>query len=303
MGYPLEPDQGQDVNARTRVVGLIVTDIGNAFYTEVSAGAIDAARANGYEVFLAHTQESSETLAHVVETMIARRVDGIILTVLHPDDGDVVRRLRGAGTPVIQFSRRIPDLRADFVGVDDLAMADAILRHIVEVHGHTDLAVVTGPRNSTASSARAAGFVATAKALGIDLPSHRRFSAYLADEGGNKVVNRMIEDDDVPRAIVCGSDAIASGVIGALRWHGYRVPEDVAVTGVDGVYPPLSMLAELTTVSQPRREMAWVAVEQLIRRIEGAGGPAKEFISPHHIRRGTSCGCARPMPEGSPPSP
>lgn len=302
IGYPLEPHQGQNINERTSVIGLILHDISNAFYTEVSAGAIDAARAKGFEVFLAHTQESKETLAQVVETMISRRVDGIVLTVLHPDDGDIVRRLRGVGTPIIQLSRRIPDLGADFVGVDDISVSDDILRHIVQVHGYTDIAVVTGPRNSSASSTRAAGFVATAKALGIDLPPRRRFSAYLADEGGNKVVRRMIDDNDIPRAIVCGSDAIASGVIGALRWHGYRVPDDVAVTGVDGVYSPLSMLAELTTVSLPRREMARTAVDQLIRRIDGAGGPPKEFIAAHHIRTGTSCGCARSAPEPAVPT-
>ncbi len=296
LGYPLRPDQGRPVGARTKVIGLVLTDIGNPFYTEISAGVIDEARAAGYEVFLAHTQESSQTLAGVIETMVSRRVDGVVLTVLHSDDGAVVRRLRAAGIPYIQLSRRIPGLRADFVGVDDAAMADEILRHVVQTHGHTDVAVVSGPRSSSASAARAAGFVATAAALELDLPPRRRFSAYLADDGGNKVAHPMIADDDVPGAIVCGSDAIASGVIGALRWNGIRVPEDVAVTGIDGVYPPLSMLAELTTVSQPRRAMARASVERLVSRIERTGGPPREVISPHRLRLGTSCGCSRPAP-------
>ncbi|WP_443045182.1 substrate-binding domain-containing protein [Streptomyces sp. NBC_00145] len=180
-----------------------------------------------------------------------------------------MRRLRGAGVPFIQFSRRIPDLRADFVGVDDFAVASDILRHVVEDHGNTDVAVITGPPNSSASSTRAVSFVRTAQAIGLTLPPYRRFNAYLAAEGGHTVVQRLMARNDLPRAIVCGSDAIASGVIGALRSQGLRVPEDVAVTGVDGVFPAASMLAELTTISVPRRRIAELSVEQLIKRVDG----------------------------------
>lgn len=291
MGYPLERHASHSPQPPSRVLGLILTDITNPFYAEVSAGVIDAARARGYEVFVAHTQESRETLASVVEAMVARRVDGVVSTVFHPDDGDIARLLRGAQIPFIQMSRRIPNLRADYVGVDDVTGAEDILRHVVVDHGHNDIAVITGPRNSTASSARAETFVATAVRLGVPLPAHRRFNAYLVAEGGYRVVHRMLADDDLPRAVVCGSDAIASGVIGAVRARGLRVPEDVAVTGYDGVFPAASMLAELTTVSLPRRRMADLAVRRLVRRIEGAGGPPREFIQPHYIRIGTSCGC------------
>lgn len=291
LGYPLEQHHPRPEVARTQVIGLILADISNPYYAELSAGTIDAARAHGYEVFLAHTQESAQTLASVVTTMIARRVDGVVLTVLHPGDGDIVRQLRRAGTPFVQLSRRIPKLHADFVGVDDRSSADQILRHIVEVHRHKDVAVITGPRNSSASAARAGAFVATAHELGLALPPHRRFHAYLTAEGGHRVVQHLIANDDIPKAIVCGCDAIASGVIGALRGHGLRVPEDVAVTGIDGVFSAASMLAELTTVDLPNRKMAELAVEQLNRRINGVGGPAQDFIHPHRLRLGTTCGC------------
>ena len=294
LGYPLEKHDARVKKQPTRVLGLIHPDIENPFYSEVSAGAIDAARVQGYEVFLAHTQERSETLASVTRAMIARGFDGIILTVLHPDDGERIRELRRASIPFIQMSRRIPKLRADYVGVDDVAGADAIFRHAVS-HGYKDIAVVTGPQNSSASAARAQTFVVTAERLGIPLAGHRRFNAYLSAEGGYRVVQRLIADNDMPRAIVCGSDAIASGVIGGLRANGFRVPMDVAVTGFDGVSPAASMLAELTTVSLPRKRMATLAVEQVIRRIEGRGGPVQDLIQTYRIRIGTSCGCE---PEG-----
>jgi LacI family transcriptional regulator len=291
LGYDLEQHPARVKAQRTRVLGLIHPDMSNPFYSDLSAGAIDAARAEGYEVFLAHTQENSETLASITSAMIARNVDGIIFTVLHPDDGERIRELRRASIPFIQVSRRIPNLRADWVGVDDVAGASEILRHVVG-HDYRDIGVVTGPSNSSASAARAESFIDTSREIGLPLPANRRFSAYLSEEGGRRLILRLIDEDNVPRALVCGSDAIASGVIGGLRANGYRVPEDVAVTGYDGVFPAASMLAELTTVGLPRKQMARIAVQQVIRRIEGVGGPVRDFLHPYRLRIGTSCGCS-----------
>jgi LacI family transcriptional regulator len=303
VGYPLDQHAARPKPQWTRVLGLIHPDISNPFYSDVSAGAIDAARAQGYEVFLAHTQENAHTLESILHAMTARGVDGIVFTVLHHDDGERIRELRRTKLPFIQLSRRIPNLRADFVGVDDIAGAEMILRHILG-HGYQDVCVVAGPRNSSASAARAESFATTARKFGLRLPNNRRFNADLNEEGGHRVVEHLLDTDDLPQALVAGSDAIASGVIGSLRAHGIRVPEDVAVTGFDGVFAAASMPAELTTVSLPRKHMAMVAVEQVIRRIEGAGGPVRDFIHPFHIRIGTSCGCRpqQPIPVRSHPA-
>jgi LacI family transcriptional regulator len=297
LGHTSSTRAAQLRSQRTRVIGLVLTDIANPFYTEVAAGTIDAARAQGYEVFLAHTQERSETLAGVVEAMIARQVDGVVLTVLHPDDGEVIRSLRGAHIPFVQLSRRIPQLEADFVGIDDTAAAAEIMIHVLD-HGYEDVTMIAGPRNSSASSARADGFLRITQERGVQLTGTRRISTYLSEDGGHRAVTRILADGRPPRALVCGSDAIAAGAIGALRAHGLRVPEDVAVTGFDGLFPGTSPLAELTTVSQPRREMAEVALEMLVRRIDGSGKAHQTNIRPHELRIGTTCGC--PRREGRP---
>ena len=275
---------------RTRVIGLVLTDIANPFYTEMAAGTIDAARTQGYEVFLAHTQEDQGTLASVVDTMIARQVDGVVLTVLHPDDGEVIRSLRSARIPFVQLSRRIPHLEADFVGIDDIAAASEVMGHVLD-HGHTDITVIAGPRNSSASAARARGFSRTAESRGVDLTGIHRINTYLTEDGGHRAVTRILADGPPPQALVCGSDAIAAGAIGALHSRGIRVPDDVAVTGFDGLFPETSLMAELTTVSQPRREMAELALELLIHRIDGSGKAYQTNIRPHALRIGTTCGC------------
>lgn len=290
LGHTSSSRADQLRSQRTRVVGLVLTDIANPFYTEVAAGVIDAARARGYEVFLAHTQEQAETLAGVIDAMVARQVDGVVLTVLHPDDGEVIRSLRGAHIPFVQLSRRIPQLEADFVGIDDRAAAAELMTHVLD-HGYDDVTMIAGPRNSSASAARAEGFMSTAQARGVSLTGARRISTYLTEDGGHRAVTRILTSGPPPRALVCGSDAIAAGAVGALRAHGLSVPEDVAVTGFDGLFPATSPLAELTTVSQPRREMAEIALEMLVRRIDGSGKAHQTNIRSHELRIGTTCGC------------
>jgi LacI family transcriptional regulator len=217
---------------RTRVIGLVLNDIANPFYTEIAAGIIDAARVRGYGVFLAHTQESAEVLKSVIDSMIARQVDGIVLTVLHPDDGEVIRALRRTHAPFVQVSRRIERIDADFVGIDDFSAAAEMMEHVLG-HGHREVAIIVGPRNSSASAARERGFGATAQAHGVRNVGAWRVNTVLTEAGGRQAVERMVSANLLPRAMVCGSDAIALGAMSALRNHGLKVPEDVAVTGFE----------------------------------------------------------------------
>ncbi|MBY4130131.1 LacI family DNA-binding transcriptional regulator [Rhodococcus fascians] len=275
---------------RTRVIGLVLTDIANPFYAEIAAGAIDAARSKGYEVFVSHTQEDPDTLRSITEAMIARQVDGVVLTVLHPDDGDIIRSLRSAHIPFVQLSRRIESIAGDFVGIDDFTAATQMMEHVVG-HGYTDIVTITGPRTSSASAAREAGFRSVTDRHGLRVPSG--ITTYLSEAGGSQAVEQLLSSKVLPRALVCGSDVIALGAISALRSNNIRVPQDVAVTGFDGLFPGASSLVELTTVRQPRRELAEQALDLLVRRIDGIGGSFQAVLRAHEMRIGTTCGCTR----------
>lgn len=277
---------------RSRVIGLVLTDIANPFYAEIAAGAIDAARGKGYEVFVSHTQEDPGTLRSITEAMIARHVDGVVLTVLHPDDGDVIRSLRSAHIPFVQLSRRIESIAGDFVGIDDFTAATQMMEHVVE-HGYTDIVTITGPRTSSASAAREAGFRSVTDRHGLRASNERGITTYLSEAGGAQAVQQLLSSKVLPRALVCGSDVIALGAISALRINNIRVPQDVAVTGFDGLFPGASSLVELTTVRQPRRELAEQALDLLVRRIAGVGGSFQSVLRAHEMRIGTTCGCSR----------
>ena len=88
-------------------------------------------------------------------------------------------------------------------------------------------------------------------------------------------------------------------MLAGLRAHGIKVPGEVAVTGFDGLLPGVAPLVRLTTIAQPRREMAERSVELLLRRLAGTGGSAQNVVLGHELRIGTTCGCPAAVPRAA----
>lgn len=279
-------------NGRSHTFGLVLAHMANPFYPELSVGVTDAARAGGYQVFLARTRDDEESLSEAIRAMVDHSVDGIVLTVARSDNADALRQLRIARTPFVQLSRFFPQAGGDFVGIDDRAAAMEIMHHALS-HKPGSVATIVGPRCSSASAAREQGFVAEADRQGLSIPGTWRVSVDLTEDGGRRAARHLLRLSQKPRMIVCGSDAIAIGVLEEAFLHGLRVPHDVAVTGFDGISIAISPLVDLTTIIQPFRLMAQRAVEQLIQSIENPNSSNERQVIAHSLRLGSSCGCPR----------
>ncbi|MEU2036711.1 LacI family DNA-binding transcriptional regulator [Nocardia amamiensis] len=279
----------------SNVIGLVLADIANPFYPGLAAGVTDAAHASGYEVLLGHTKDDPDTLRRLVGVMIERQVDGVVLTALRRDDAEAIRELRRAHIPYVQLSRRIPQVAGDYVGIDDAAAARELMNHVAG-HGYPTIAVVVGPRASSASAAREKVFAEVAREHGMRLPAAWRISTQLSEAGGRAAAEHLFGLPEQPAAVVCGSDAIALGVMAAALGSGLRIPDDLAVTGFDGLPLATSPLVDLTTVTQPRQQMARDSVTLLLRRIEAAPRKYTATICRHQLRIGRTCGCVRKEP-------
>jgi LacI family transcriptional regulator len=124
------------------------------------------------------------------------------------------------------------------------------------------------------------------------LPRGRRFTTNLSATGGARVAAALLRAGKLPQVVVCGSDAMALGVIDHLRDRGLEVPEDLAVTGFDGLRSVGTKAADLTSVVQPRVAMARAAVRMLHGAIAGHPPGPLSVLCPHSLRIGRSCGCA-----------
>lgn len=278
----------------TRVVGLILPNIVNQMYTGWAQHVITATAAEGFEVFVATTQDDPESLAQIASTLAARNVDGVIIAAALREDSRALRTLRQKRIPYVYLSRRSEHSPGDFVGIDDDAAASALMSHILG-HGYTEIATVIGPRFSTASLAREQAFVRTAAASGISISGDRKISTRLNSDGGLVAAEKLLSSAAPPRAIVCGSDEIAIGVMEHALSLGLRIPEDLAVAAGDGLPHSRSRLIGLTTIVQPVKKMAELAFDLLLDQITTPRSTYAHEVCGHRLHLGTSCGC-RPDP-------
>lgn len=289
------PSAGKDAPdpRLTRVVGMILPNIVNPMYTGWAQSIITATSEEGFDVFVATSQDDADTLAQTANTLAARNVDGVIIAAALSDDSRALRTLRQHRIPYVYLSRRSSHVPGDFVGIDDDAAATQLMRHVLD-HGYTELATVIGPRFSTASLAREEAFVRTAKAAGVAITGQRKVSTRLNSEGGLTAAKRLLGLKSPPRAIVCGSDEIAIGVMEYALALGLKIPDDLAVVGSDGLPHSRSSLIGMTTIVQPVRQMARRAVELLLGQITDPRSTYVHTVCDHRLHLGTSCGCPPP---------
>lgn len=300
LGFrPADTERRQDPQM-TRVVGLILPNIVNHMYTGWAQHIITASGEEGFEVFVATTQDNPETLAQVARALAARNVDGVITAAALREDSTALRTLRQRRIPCIYLSRRSDHLPGDFVGIDDDAAATDLMRHVLG-HGLREIATVIGPRFSTASLAREQAFVRTALEAGVSISGQRRVSTRLNRDGGRVAAEKLLSSPSPPRVIVCGADEIAIGVMEHALALGLRIPEDLAVVGSDGLPHSRSALIGLTTIVQPVKEMAETAFGLLLNQIGHSGSTFSTVICEHRLSVGRTCGC--PVPKAHAPEP
>lgn len=287
---------------RNHVIGLVVPNMINPMFPRWAQGVVERATETGHEVFLASTQDDHEVMERTVRAMIARRVDGLILTSVHREEVSALQLLRSARVPYVQLSRKSDFVAADFVGIDDAGAAQQMMTHLVE-HGRTRIATVIGPRFSSASAARERSFLATAQELGRPVPPEWRISTRLHNMGGRQAAQALLASDPVPDVIACGSDELAIGVIEYLIKQGLRVPDDVLVCGFDGLPHSRSELVGMTTIVQPQIEMAQAAYDVLQQRLDHPSAPVQTHILPHQLWVGRTCGCPPEAQSSTTPRP
>jgi LacI family transcriptional regulator len=234
---------------------------------EVQYGIERAAWRHGYAIMVG---DGDATDVDATAVDIAGRVDGLVLLpgMLSPETLlRVAERI-----PVVSVTEGADDPHLNSITVDNRQGMTDLVRHLVEVH-RIGSAVFVGDADTSDYQARFSAFGETLEKAGIS-----------AFTGGR------------PDAYVCRTDADALDLLEDLRHRGIRVPEDVIVTGFDGLAAGLISQPTLTTVRQPMHDLGIAAVELLLNRIADPESPAEHRRFPVELTVRTSCGCPRAAP-------
>jgi LacI family transcriptional regulator len=202
-----------------------------------------------------------------------KRIDGLLLVASGADDEQDL--LLGHETvPIVQLERALPGLDADLVLAGQEEGAYQATRHLIEL-GHRAIACVSGPADLPRTIERVGGFLRAMREAGIELPAERVVHEEFTSAGGHAAFTRLLAQPQPPSALFVTSDLMALGVLCAAGGARVRIPDQLSVVGYDDIGGAGYASPPLTTIAPPKRDMARLAIEQLIERIKGAQAPLR----------------------------
>jgi LacI family transcriptional regulator len=264
LGYVRSESARQLRAGRSRVMALLVLDMGNPFFVDVASGAERAARAAGLGVMVCNSAQSPAEESEYLSLFAEQRVRGVLVT---PADttGRNLDSLRAQGIPYVLVDRVDPGEDLCSVSVDDVAGGRLAGGHLVSA-GHRSIAYVGGPSELPQVRDRRAGALAAIAEAGLDGGRVlREVDAVRLDvAAGRDAGARLLGLSPRPSAVFCANDLLALGVLQALFAAGVRVPEEIALVGYDDIEFAAAAAVPLTSVRQPAVALGRLAAELLI---------------------------------------
>lgn len=252
---------------RTGTLGLIISDISNPFFAEVTRGVEDFASAYSYNVILCNTDERPEKERRAVDLLLSKQVDGIIFTSARMTETDLSSVIEGR-IPFVFIGRVVEDVEADYVIVDDELGGFQATDHLIRL-GHTRIGFIGGAADASAQIDRARGYRNALKMRGLAVDESLMINGMFKQEGGYAAAEKFLEmGEKRPTAVFAANDIMAIGAMDAFMSHGLRVPEDIAVVGFDDIPLARMKAVDLTTVSQPKYDLGIIAARMLLRRLD-----------------------------------
>lgn len=266
---------------RTQTIGLVIPDVSNPFFAELARAIEDAAYRRDHALLVCNSANAVEREQSYVQSLAERRVDGLIL-VSASEDQDLSGLTRLA-IPVVALDRPPQSGTVSTIHARNHHAAYAGTEHLIG-HGHSRIALIAGHGHGV-SGERLAGWRQALAHHALPEGVIVRSSFTLA--GGYEAGTALVSSRDRPKAVVVASDVQAIGALGAIREHGLKVPEDLAVVSIDGTQAAGYAAPPLTTVAQQITPMSEAAVDHLLTRPDDL----VSLTFDNELVTRASCGC------------
>ena len=247
---------------QTYSIGLIIPDINNPYFPEVARGVEDQAQDSSYSVIFSSTDNKLEQEQEVIDLMLQKRVDGLIVS-LSLANRDILKRLEARNIPVVQLDRRIPDSIYPAVMIDNQRSAYKAVQFLID-EGYKRIAHITGDLQTVPGQEREDGYRKAILDNDLRLVEDMIIEGDFSKQAGYNAMNQMIASDNLPEAIFAANDMMALGVLEACRDAEIRIPEDIVLIGHDNISISNLVYPALTTMAQPKYRLGRQASKMLI---------------------------------------
>ena len=273
---------------KSNIIGLIVSDIQNPFFTQICRAVEDAAYTEGMSIFLCNTDEDPAKEAMYLKLMRDERVSGIILSPTQKTSNNFIE-ITNAHLPVVVIDRHVRNVDIDSVLIDNVESSHRIIEHLIG-HGYQRIGGVFGS-GSTTGRERREGYLKALKDHDFKPSAELVFFVEAREAEGYRAVRELLKLPAPPDAVFTSNGLLAAGAFRALRESDLKMPQEIAFATFDET--PWSTLVDppLTVIEQPTFEMGRTAVEMLVNRIQDPGRSTREVILKSRLVVRRSCGC------------
>lgn len=289
LGYIYDRTAARLRARHSNTIGLVVCEITNPFYAELTAGIDMMLDEAGWVPFLANTGDSPERQQRLVQRMCEHGIDGLILCPAEGTAPDLFDWLHLHGPPVVQALRFVGQANSDYAGADNRRGMMMAVEHLIAL-GHRRIAFIGNVARTSVSADRFAGYLDALRASGIDNDERLVRKGPPTIESGAGSIIDLMKGPERPTAVVCFNDIVAFGAILGLQSLGLHVPRDCSVAGFDDVREASLWQPALTTVSIKPRQIGEEAARLLLARIAAPDGPARRVVMPPELKVRESSG-------------
>jgi LacI family transcriptional regulator len=254
------------VSGRSKIFGLIVSEITNPFFPEIVAGFENIAVEHGYEILLTSTIHDSKLMESSVRRMIERRVDGVAVMTFGMEEL-LLEDLKLRRVPLVFVDIGPPLPRISNIRIDYLHGIRQAIQHLAALR-HKRIALITGPLSLKSAIARKDAFLQSMQEVGLSVDPLLVVEGDHTTEGGMKATAILLKAPAEPTAILCSNDMTAIGVMRNSYEEGIVIPRDLSLVGFDDVRLAQFMLPPLTTVQMSQAELARLAFNALLAEVE-----------------------------------
>lgn len=257
----------------TQIVGLLVPDIANPFFSRIARSVTEAAQAQGYSVLLCDSRDQTDIETDELEVLRARSVEGLVICPVGTSHGHL-ESLRRSNLPAVMLDRILPDLEMPAVSCDNVAAARIGVDHLLQ-NGHRHVAYLQGLLGTSPNQDRIEGYRQSLKAHKIPYDERLVLGTGFSQTSGYEATRQLLSALPKVTAIFSASNQCALGALRAIAEAGKRVPDDISIVTFDDIANVEFMSTPITSVAQPVEEMGRVAADLLFEQITTRTRPQK----------------------------
>lgn len=273
---------------RVNIIALIIEDIRNPFYSELTWVIERILSKNGYIVVLCDTEYNPEKEILYLKTAKQYGFAGVVM-ISAMESSSLISILGSIDCPVVLLNRYLKAFEGDVVVTDNFQGGYLATRHLIEL-GHNKIGMLTGPLDFSTHSDRHRGYKSALEAFNIDYREEYVVQSDLKMQGGYEYGLSLLEmGKNRPTAVFASNDLMAIGIMEAFKKNGLSVPEGLSIIGFDDIPIASTVGINLTTIRHPYNEIGEKAVELILTKINRKDEQNKKVIfSPKLIIRGST---------------